>query len=112
MEKFIVIYMAGGYDGDDNYCFGNTDIVAVKDTYGDAELIARQEVNNIAESFANVDPEEFSEEEYTEMVNEAKAHLDIEETFDNDGHFVEATITHNDDMFPHLGMVKIIKIMI
>lgn len=110
MEKFIVIYMAGGYDGDDNYCFGNTDIVAVKDTYDEAELVARQEVNDIAESFANVNPDEFSEEEYTEMVNEAKTHLDIEETFDEDGRFTEASISDNDEMFPHFGMVKIIKI--
>ena len=115
MEKFVVIYMACGHDGEDGYCFGNTDIIAVKDTPGEAELIARQEINNLVESFVNVDPDEFDEsmqEEYEALVEHAKEQIYVEEKFDENGLFEEARIEADDDEYPHLGVVKLIKISV
>lgn len=112
MEKFIVLYGAGGYDGDDNYCFGNANLVGIAETRKDAIRLAKEEAEKIADEFFPVmpDPEEYNVtddlEEYTKERNKT---LDCEEELDSDGNLETIKIYHNDDMFPHFGIVRIIK---
>lgn len=116
MEKFIVIYGAGGYDGDDNYCFGNTDVVGLANNRAEAERIAREQAKELANEFMPENPTEDempygcdSLEEYNKQRIEA---LDIEEERNEDGELLDIIITHDDDMFPHFACIRVTKITV
>lgn len=115
MEKFLILWSACGYDGDDDYCFGNMELEAIANTREEAEEVALKAAKAIAEDYLPETPTEDNEawdwvdrpEEYAEYRNKK---IDFEEELDKENHLELIRITHYDDMFPHIGLVRIVKV--
>lgn len=112
MEKYVVVYGCSGYDGDDDYCFGNAGLVAICGDRAEAERRAREEAEEIANDFFPPYPEggdaDYTREEWEKDRAEA---IEIEDEYDeaDEGNLAAIHITHNDEMFPHHGTVRIIR---
>ena len=109
MSKFIVLYSSSGYDGDDAYMFGETDIHAIEETREQAEKKALALVEDLKNEY--IPPAFYEEVGVPNAWNEAVENLLTVETEENAlGEIVVWRIEHNDEMFPHLGIVKIIMV--
>lgn len=112
MKRYLVLYGAGGYDGDDDFCYGNADWISVREDRKTAEVDAQEEANKLAEEFFPSDPYIEDDPEYGEVQWRAAMSrcIDIEEHRDAEGILTDIEITHRDEMFPHHAVVRVAEI--
>ena len=98
MKKFIILYGAYGYDGDDDFLFGQADFVAIKDTRKEAEARAEEEAQDIVR--------DFTIEEDGEVTNK----IYVEREHDGEGNLTLIRVDEPDEMFPHQAIVRIVEV--